>query len=86
MKRLFSALLLPLTAAALTFSAAAAPQYILRSRDGMIAYYDVSARTWHETSCSAAGLSNAADRAALACGLPLETQTELTRALEDYCS
>ena len=61
------------------------PGFLLRTRSGRIQYYDYAAGLWHETGASADGLS-ASDRALLACGLPLEDSTALTRALEDFCS
>ena len=61
------------------------PAFWMQTRGGSIQYYARASGLWHGTGVSAAGLS-AADRALLACGLPLEDSAALTRALEDFCS
>ena len=61
------------------------PAFWMQTRGGTIQYYDHASGLWHETGASADGLS-AADRALLACGLPLEDASALTHALEDFCS
>lgn len=65
---------------------AAQPEYLLCSRDGELVWYSRAEGRWHATGLCADALTNAADRAALHCGLPLESREALTRALEDYCS
>ena len=61
------------------------PAFWMQTRGNAIQYYDRASGLWHETGASADGLS-AADRALLTCGLPLEDDAALTRALEDFCS
>lgn len=61
------------------------PAFWMQTRGGSIQYYDRASGLWHGTGVSAISLS-AADRALLACGLPLEDSAALTRALEDFCS
>lgn len=85
--RCFSLLLCVLAlGAACTGVQAAQPEYLLRSRDGELVWYSRAEGRWHATGLCADALTNAADRAALHCGLPLESREALTRALEDYCS
>lgn len=62
------------------------PGFLLRTRSGRIQYYDYAAGLWHETDVSVASLPNAADRALLARGLPLDDAAALAHALEDFCS
>lgn len=65
---------------------AAQAEYLLCSRDGALVWYSRAEDRWHTTGLCADALTNAADRAVLRCGLPLESREALTRALEDYCS
>ena len=76
-KRLF-----PLLCALILLS----PAFLLRSRGGYLQYYEYTAACWHSTCTRSAALPNAADRALLVCGIPLEDRAALTRALEDFCS
>ena len=85
-KILTAALCLSVLAGARTLVCALEPEYVLRDRGGMIAYYDCVHDSWQSTGCPVSALPNAADRAALGCGLPLYSREALTRALEDFCS
>lgn len=73
--------LVPLLASLLLSSA-----FWMQTRGGKIQYYDRAAGLWHETDVSVASLPNAADRALLAHGLPLDDAAALAHALEDFCS
>ena len=85
-KLLTAALCLSVLAGARTLVCAQEPEYVLRDRGGMIAYYDCTHGGWQSTGCPVSALPNATDRAALSCGLPLYSREALTRALEDFCS
>lgn len=83
MKRFLTAVILTLC---VVTQVSAAPAYIVREKDGCAAYLDTKNGIWHKTDCSIRSLPNASDRAILRCGIPAETDVELTRILEDFCS
>ena len=62
------------------------PKYLLRRYDGMVAVFLPDSAEPEYVTDAPVSMLPAADRAAIETGLPVYSEEELTRFLEDYCS